>query len=277
MPGSSNTKILVGQRTISKISEETAFFFPIPSVSQHTKENGVPRTEVHVRGYSLQKRLRSWCCLLLSGGTWGWCQCHRHERTGSENETTHWARSWESLGMSLVLKRHLWGCLRARSLLSKSDVLRTTPYPHSGLGTRIPSSPMPHLHNPFQPQPELKSNRHLEGRRGKGRGVVGEERCFVKLDSMSIILAWLLSVYFALFSRVLGMFKWLGRLVQFKVMVFCIIWFPKIITWPSIWDKHSKDKQLFLRSPGTTFKQKSQFAIILAVLQSHGISKCRTC
>lgn len=112
---------------------------------------------------------------------------------------------------------------------------------------------------------------------GERGGVVGEERCFVKLDSMSIILAWLLSVYFALFSRMLGMFKWLGRLVQFKVMVFCIIWFPKIITWPSIWDKHSKDKQLFLRSPGTTFKQKSQFAIILAVLQSHGISKCRTC
>ena len=59
VPGSSNTKILVGQRMISKISEERAFFLPIPSVSQHTKEDGIPKTEAHVRGYSLQKRLRS--------------------------------------------------------------------------------------------------------------------------------------------------------------------------------------------------------------------------
>lgn len=30
-----------------------------------------------------------------------------------------------------------------------------------------------------------------------------------------------------------------------------------------------KDKQSLLRSPGTTFKQKSQFANILAALESH--------
>lgn len=197
---------------ISKISEGRAFFLPIPSVSQHTKEDGIPKTEAHVRGYSLQKRLRSWCCLLLSGGTWGWCQWHRHERTGSEKETTHWARSWESLGMSLVLKRHLWSCLRARSLLSKSDALRITPYLHSGLGTRAPSSPMPHLHNPFQPQPELKSNRHLEGRRGRGGGREVLCKAWLYVCNTSLTLVSL----FALFSRVLGMFKWLGRLVQFS-------------------------------------------------------------
>lgn len=154
--------------------------------------------------------------------------------------------------MSLGLKWCLWSCSRKRFLLSKTDALRSifTPYLHFGLGTLnpnqtrmsanqkvTPSSPNPTsslLHNSFQPQPEPKSNLYLEGGRG------GERRCFVELDPLSVISALPLSVYFTLFSRVLGMYKWLGKLGWFKVMVFCIIWFPKIISWPSMWDEHSK-------------------------------------
>lgn len=172
--------------------------------------------------------------LWLSGRTWGSYQHCMHERTGNGNGTMEleadlggWVLCW-SLG----------SCSGKKFLSSKLDTLRTILYLNFGLGNFRPLEFPQTRHylpqvqiSPHTPcsTPSLSSNPTCTWRER------GEKRCVLWPDPLSGRPAALWSVYFTLFSGVLEMFKWLGKLGHLKVMVFCIIWFLKIFTWPFSW------------------------------------------